>query len=542
MSFSIMNYKKAVGLSFLFLVCCFSGVNAKSLVIAGNEYTGNWNPLAASTIPAKLVGDLIAEKLYRKRCTGPRLYKEYWFEHYCTHSSADVSPGGSLRLVMDKKKCRLGPRPINRKDVAFSLSEINSAKENEHRIYKLKLDGRNRLRIGFPLNPSVFVAKNILQFPIIRSFTRDDKTYTPGDFAVRRITIGDEKYVNAGTAGPFLIGKIDERTVNLLAREKSQAKIKNITYIYYDRFLELRTVMRNAKERPDVVLSFPSDKADSISLNRYRPREHSIAAQVTYLGYNFKTDDRLHRSLAKNPDFRKLMTSAVWSIPMVQRTVGIVRRAKNPRGIWLGPSPDPNERRGLGTRTKGAVRKSIQRFLDERRFPKNVNMRVLVSPVVVKRQFDEADRRNISEKLNDLWRQTEKSRGMNFELIDPAGMEGYRKNIKSNNYHMVLDSQMFGSSRYGWSYMLFMKPGSTRNFLGIDVFSRSEIDKILSDGAKGKKRFLEKFERTHPISVIGHFPSRVLLSASLGTGKACPKGTFSHPFYNIQNWSKSVLN
>ena len=292
--------------------------------------------------------------------------------------------------------------------------------------------------------------------------------------------------------------------------------------------------MSQSDTKPDVVLSFPSDKALMLPDTVYRKRHHAAAAHVTYLGYNFNSRDRMQLSILQSTEFRKLVSQTLWSMPLVKMIVGVGTN-KGSRGIWLGASPDVNAPMLQSVPDKNRLRERIKAFLNRQRLSSTVNMRVVVSPIVVKRQFDVADRQNIGAYLNRYWKNTGLSKGVAFELIDPVGMKDFKDDIEENRFHLVLDSKVFA---HPMSYMLFTKPGSRNNELGIKVFSTKEVDNYLSGGGSGKQKFLTKFSKTHPISVIGYFSSRVLLSTKINNKNDCPVDAVPYPFYNLKNWVK----
>lgn len=538
------KYKKAFcGLiaSFVFLGAGevnSSDIEKQTIVFASNEYTANWNPLSPSSIPAEIASRLVTEQLFQKRCMASRKRSNLHFKHFCAHSSTDVSTAGSLRLVINEEVCGGNSKPLSREDISFTLNEFAAARENLNNIYRLSIDGRERIRIGFPINPPHFLAKNILRFPIIRAFDRDQKIFEPGDFAVRRMSSGDEIDINKATGGDYEITKIGSLKTTLKKRirnlDDSKGAIQKFEFKYFDRHQDLRDLMNKRNKNPDVVLSFPSDKASTILDSVYRKRSHAAAAHVTYMGYNFNSLDRKQLSIVENTQFRRLISQSLWSIPLVRQIVG-VETGRGSRGVWLGASPDANERWPSDAPLNRMLRKRIERFLNRQQLPSNVNMRVLVSPVVVKRQFDVSDRLNIGGYLNRVWAKTRSSKGITFELIDPQGMAGFEKDILNNQFHMVFDSQVFA---HKMAYMIFTKPGSQTNNLGTKVFSETEIDDYLSSGAIGMQRYLAKFSEQHPISVLGYFPSRVLLSARVLPKHDCPLGMLPYTFYNLKKWAK----
>ena len=210
-------YKTASGgltmmLVFLSAGAAYStGPNKRTIVFASNEYTANWNPLSPSSIPAEIVSRLVTERLFEKRCMATRKRSNLHFKHVCAHPSTDVSSVGSMRLTINQEICRGTSRPLNRNDISYTLGEIRAAKENKYNIYKLSVDGRDRIRIGFPINPPQFLAKNILRFPIIRAFDHDQKTHDVGDFSLREMSSGDENKINKATGGDYQITSIGAR-------------------------------------------------------------------------------------------------------------------------------------------------------------------------------------------------------------------------------------------------------------------------------------------------------------------------------------------
>jgi hypothetical protein len=518
-------------------------VMAGEIIIATNEFTADWNPLSQSTFPAAVASRLVAESLFVPRCLSQQSKSDTRFQNICAHPSARVSQFGSLRLVIDPKKCSLNGRPLTAKDINFTLDEIKADQNNDFRVNGIAIN-RGRLRVGFPRNPPEYVAKSIYSFPILRKYDGDNNRFQlsdPGSFSRRRIDRGDEELSNIFTGGRYKFGDIDTRSVTLEAREKRSSSDEitadRIRFVYFDRLLDLKEVMGQDEGRPDVVLSYPLDKAAMVSRERYSARQSAELASVTYLGYNFRTKHEKFRALVRDREFRALMTASLWSIPVIRRTIGIGKFGIGSRGVFLGASPDVDVRQAADAPSANNVRREIQKYLSIRRLPSSLTMRVLLSPGVVNRQLDEADRRNIQSELENLWLPVGEFGGVAFEFVDPTGgMRGYKSDIKENEFHMVIDNLVYGRKKM--RYIHFLHPDSQSNFLGVDLFSTTEIDQFMAEGAQGRMNFLNAFKRLHPFSVIGHFPSRILISTAVQASKNCPEGSLPVPLSGLHGWFK----
>ena len=189
------------------------------IVFASNEYTTNWNPLSPSSIPAAIVSQLVTEQLFQKRCIAKRKRSNLHFRHLCAHPSTDVSSAGSMRLVLNEEICGRYTKPLTKSDISFTLKEFGAAKENRYNIYGLRIDGRDRIRIGFPPNPPEFLAKNILRFPIIRDYREDKKNFERGDFALKIFSDNDENEINNASGGDYSVTMKKPRKVRLCLKD-----------------------------------------------------------------------------------------------------------------------------------------------------------------------------------------------------------------------------------------------------------------------------------------------------------------------------------
>jgi hypothetical protein len=511
-------------------------VQAEILTVAHVEYTSNWNPVSSASRTAQIASDLTHERLFSERCIGSQSSSQQGsFTNWCLQPAARISRQGTVRLLMSSETCHELGRSLTSDDIKFTTDLINSSRNNRFWVNKLRVDGKSRLKIGFPSPIGEWSAKSILTFPIVRK--SDDDTAEADaveSYLGRRISAGDEDLMNQRAGGTFKYEQLRERsTILTVRRETGETKTRKIDLKYFPLRTDLYDVLA-VKERPDVALGLPTNRP--VSQDFYNTIHSPDLNSFTYVGLNFGTKDFRVKNLFRDVRFRALLTKSLWGVKPIRNGVDVEQRQMNPKGIFIGQSFDAGDPRVSDSPNIDELKPTISNYLLFAPIKKSVRLTMLLAPDI-ENYFDRTDRRNIESQLNDLWSGNERVQ-IKFKLIDPSGGEAsYRAEKLRNRHHMTFETFNYGRSKA--RYMMFVEPSNALNSHKIDLFSETEIGEFMASNDSGRRSFLNKVSELYPVAVIGHFPRRDLHSTEiLKPDLHCPSGAFASPYAEVQQWQR----
>jgi hypothetical protein len=508
------------------------------LNIATNDFTLDWHPIRVNTYPAQLLSRLTTEHLLEKVCIGdettqiPRPDMTGLFLKVCLSNAADINDNNNyvdLRRI-DQRRCP----GLSVADLDFTLKQISRDSTNDYNYFKLERAGTDLL-VNNPTEADATIIRQAISFPIIRANARY--------IANSRFGIGSEEDYNDLTHGHYQVKAFKANVVDL-ERNRNKRKWVNITDISLQFYPEREKLLEQMESRDvDVVLNLPTNINPDITGRNYRQHASSELNNVTYIGFNFRTQKPDLLELYNNKTFRRLFTVSVWATPVIQSKVNVSGRGKSD-GIFYGEGFDPRSRQNtplflLNRDDDGQImiKKKIQEFLRDNDINTRIPIRVLIHPsiyyLLTKGHIDE-----LENQLTQMWTRWDNRRGLKFNFLNPVSPDKYTNHLNNGKgFEMLIDTLFFGENSYKAMYLLLK--GDPLNRLNNGVISASNINRWLRQGPKGLESFRKRVLETYPVAIIGSFPRRDYISTRINLPKnRCPANSALIPYTSIQDWRK----
>lgn len=523
----------AVGLTTLILsspVCAGS-----ALGIASSGHTSDWNPINPRSYPALLVSRWITEHLYERKCRSRKgEIKE--LECQCQADYEEAREGGKVRLDLTQKQCgsKLGLPALSNADIRYTLAQIGQAPYNEYRHYDIRLNETGILQLGGGDQGIGLAQLYKFDFPLLRRQGPESD-----GFQGIRIDVGQIDFLNRHTGGPYLVSGIAPKSITLKARKVADAALETIQITELALELDKLDVLQRA-DSPDIVLAVPN--AFPYPSNRYEALTSEDLASFTYIGFNFahptfKGDNPpRHKDLIINPEFRELFTRSLWSIDVVRDKLAIGQFQKRSPGLFLGESFDLVTGNLPDLDPPIEMKAKIRSFLGKQRLHKPLAFRMLISLEIYK-HFTGAEIDGLVADLQSLW-SPDGVNGLAIEPVKRGTPADFAEARDTGNYHLIFDDFQYG--RNVRRQVAFVDPRNNQgkeNFLGIDVFTETEINAWLKDPVNGMLGFRNAVAARYPVAVLGHFPRRDLFVKGIQKGEVKCDTANPMPFFGITRWS-----
>lgn len=505
------------------------------------DYTKTWNPISYHSYPAHFVTRLVAEHLFLRKCYS-REVGDIVFSDECMKTDGARYHNNALTFKPDNTAC---PGLVD-EDVEFTIQEqIRHVRHNEYYVNDLRFEA-GKINIGYPSDIPSGLAMDILTFPILRKPDSPDAM----EFYKKSITTGHEDELNQVTMGRYEVSAISQFAVSLGLRENTGRKAAaggmdeiKLTFFRYPKNLIQRL---SDATRPDVVLGLRSqttahgdlyDVIDSPDLNSF-----------TYVGFNYKVTDEEIRELFFNPEFRELFSQTLWSVKAVQDNTNLGN--PNSQNLFIGQSFDADHVRKENIPRKNKLKQRVNNFIDDLGMEDIVEIEIMIAPKM-KELFDDSDRESIITELNEFWSPGEA--GVSFTMDESVGGSfKFDKKKKEGNFHMIMDS--FHYTRNKLKYMAFIQEeNKVLNYLGVDervmpptnirlnnqaVLKNVTVTMCMSEKAQGVTNFGKLIAEHHPVTVIGYFPRKDLISTRIRRPPdPCGADAIPMPFYSLHEWS-----
>lgn len=538
--------KNGVKISF-FLLIIFAATSVVStssvlgkdeLTVATMDYTSNWNPVSHRTYPAHFITNLVAERLFERKCYS-RMMDEIVFSNGCMKIRSARFHSNALNFDPDHAACP----GLTNENMRYTIKDqINNVPYNEYYINHLDFKS-GRILIGYPDHVAPGFAMDILSFPIFRGSSSSNRN----DFFKKIISVGNEPDLNQITRGRYKVNKITEANLNLTLRntndkDKSNRSVDKLKLIYFRYPKNLITLMSHER-RPDVVLGLRTK--NSINKSLYRYVDSPDLNSFTYIGFNFHVGEPEIRELFFNLDFRELFTHSIWLTSLVQNNTNIGSHTS--QNLFIGQSFDPDHVAIVGIPQKEKLKKRIGNFIDNQKLYRKIELEILISPSM-KELFEDSDRVDVISQLDDLWSRGD--RGVSFFMDESLkGSNEFNEKKQTRAFHMIMDS--FHYTRSKLNYMAFIQENNeTFNYLGVDrrvippmrLGGKDErsitVTECMKRGARGVADFGKLVARHYPVAVIGYFPRRNLISTRVARERdTCGENAIQMPFHDIHKWT-----
>lgn len=496
-------------------------VSADTLTMTTHDFTLDWHPIRANTYPAQLVTRLTTERLVEKVCIGDEAGRYLrgrmtgGFLKVCLSDMAVVQKKFLSLNDVDPSRCP----GLSVQDFVFTLDQIAKDITNDYNYFKLAIKG-NRLFVGYPNPPRPKDVRQAISFPILR--------VAPN--ANREFRQGSEEQYNALTYGRYEVESFETNLVRLQARNRNEINMTAISLKYFNQRTQLVQSM-GGKDRVDVVLDLPI----SISVNPKAYKAHTVSElnNVSYVGFNFKSQNKALLDFYNLKSFRQLFTFSIWATNEIRNQLNIDRGSKA-KGIFYGESFEANFRdQTRRPRSKARMVKEIRRFLVNEKVNTLTQVKFLIPPNM-SYFFTETQINNFVDELNELW-QTDKGYGLKFVLLNPGLASQYKATLESGKFDMVIDTLFYGRNPY--KAMALLLKGDPLNYLGNELIAASDIKVWLMLGEKGLEPFRQRVLDTYPVAIIGSFPRRDYISSEIEIPESrCPQ--VSIPYTSMHNWKK----